>query len=108
MEAAAGTQVTEAVEEELSRSLDTAKSLYGQVREHMEEVFSSSMYTQYEEHSVPQGKLQNFLVANLKKMLIFGVVGVVIACGLWFLAGLAPEFSRNRKEQKTGKETAAK
>lgn len=108
MEAATGTQVTEAVEEELSRSLDTAKSLYGQVREHMEEVFSSSMYTQYEEHSVPQGKLQNFLVANLKKMLIFGVVGVVIACGLWFLAGLAPEFSRNRKEQKTGKETAAK
>ena len=29
-------------------------------------------------------------------------------CGLWFLAGLAPEFSRNRKEQNTGKEAAAK
>ena len=34
--------------------------------------------------------------------------GLVIACGLWFLAGLAPEFSRNRKEQNTGKEAAAK
>ena len=98
--------MTEEVEEELARSLETARSLYGQIREHMEEVFSSSMYTGYEDHSVPQGKLDNFLKASLKKMILGAVAGAVIACGLWFLAGLAPEFTKNRKEQETGKEAA--
>ena len=51
---------------------------------------------------------QNFLSANLKKMIIGGVVGAVIACGLWFLAGLAPEFSKGRKAEEYGKEAAAK
>lgn len=108
MESAEGTEVTEAVEEELARSLSTAQSLYDRVREHMEEIFTSPMYTSYEDHSVPQGKLENFLIANLKKMIIGAVVGAVLACGLWFLAGLAPEFSKNRKAQETGKEAVAK
>ena len=108
MEDAEGTEVTEAIEEELSRSLSTAQSLYNQIREHMEEVFSSPMYTSYEDHSVPQGKLENFLTANLKKMIIGAVVGAVLACGIWFLAGLAPEFSKNRKAQETGREAAKK
>lgn len=102
------TEVTEAIKTELARSLTTAQSLYDQVRDHMEELFGSSLYTTYEEHSMPQGKQESFLTASAKKMVIGAVVGLVLACGLWFLAGLAPEFSRNRKEQNTGKEAAAK
>ena len=40
------------------------------------------------------------------------VVGAVVACGLWFLAGLAPEFRKHRDEddapkaEKAGKEAA--
>lgn len=107
MENAETMKVTEAVEAELARSLATAQSLYDNVREHMEEIFISPMYTSYEDHSVPQGKLENFLTANMKKMIIGAAVGVFLACGLWFLAGLAPEFSKNREAKETGKETTA-
>lgn len=108
LDAAKETEVTEDIETEITRSVTTAQSLYDQVRDHMEELFESPLYTTFEEHSMPQGKQENFLTASAKKMVIGAVVGLVIACGLWFLAGLAPEFSRNRKEQNTGKEAAAK
>ena len=102
------TDVTEAVEAELVKSLESAKSLYDRISAHMEELFESPLYKTYEDHSAPQGKLQNFLAANVKKIIIGAVAGAVIACGLWFLAGLLPEFSKNRKEEETGKEAAAK
>ena len=105
LEAAKGAEVTEDIEAELARSVTTARSLYDQVRDHMEELFESPLYTTFEEHSMPQGKQENFLAASAKKMVIGAVVGLVIACGLWFLAGLAPEFSKNRKNEK---EAAAK
>ena len=52
-----------------------------------------------------------FLKASAKKMIIFGAVGAVVACGIWFLAALAPEFRRNReddapKAKAEGKEAA--
>ena len=72
----------------------------------MAELIASPQYTTYVEHTVPQGKLDNFLAANLKKMIIFGAVGAALACGLWFLAGLIPEFRKGRKAQDTGKEAA--
>ena len=102
------TAVTENVETELARSLSSAQALSEQVREHMEELFETPLYTTYADHSAAQGKLPSFIEANLKKMLIGAVVGLVLACGLWFLAALAPEFSRRRKEEGTGKEAAAK
>ena len=105
LEAAKGAEVTEDIEAELARSVTTARSLYDQVRDHMEELFESPLYTTFEEHSMPQGKQENFLTASAKKMVIGAVVGLVLACGLWFLAGLAPEFSKNRKDEK---EVAAK
>ena len=108
LESAKGNEVTEDIETELTRSVATAQSLYDQVREHMEELFESPLYTTYEEHSMPQGKLQNFVTASAKKMIIGAVAGMVIACGLWFLAGLAPELSKNRKAQDTGKEAEGK
>ena len=57
---------------------------------------------------MPQGKQPNFLAASAKKIIIGAVAGVIIACGLWFLAGLAAEFSKSSKEQETGKEAAGK
>lgn len=89
------TEVTEEVEAELARSVESAKVLYEQISAHMEEVFESPLYKTYEDHSAPQGKLQSFLVVSLKKMIIGAVVGAVLACGIWFLAALLPEFSKN-------------
>ena len=108
LEDAKETEVTDIIEEELARSVSTAQSLYDQIREHMEELFESPLYTTYEEHSMPQGKLPGFLAASAKKMLIGAVIGIVFACILWFLAGLSPEFSKNRKVPETGKEAANK
>ena len=80
--------------------LEISKAVYREVRAHMEEVVESPLFTTYAEHSAPQGKELNFLQANLKKILIGLVVGAVLACGIWFLAALAPEFRRNREEEK--------
>lgn len=102
------TEVTEEVETELVRSVESAKVLYEQISAHMEEVFESPLYKTYENHSTPQGKLQNFLAASLKKMIIGAVIGTIIACGLWFLAALLPEFNKGRKAEADGKEAAAK
>lgn len=108
MNDATQTEVTDEVKAELARSVASAQALYTQINAHMEELFESPLYKTYEDHSAPQGKLQSFLAANAKKMIIGGVAGAVIACGLWFLAALLPEFSKNRKEEEGGKEAAAK
>ena len=81
------------------------------IRAHMTELFESPLFTTSTEHSAPQGKTQNFLQASAKKMIIFGVAAAVVACGIWFLAALAPEFRRGREEdalkaEKSGKEAA--
>ncbi len=102
------TDVTEEVEKELARSFESAKTLYEQIREHMKEVFESPLYKTYEDHSAAQGKLPNFLVASLKKIIIGAVVGTIIAIGLWFLAALLPELSKGRRDEADGKEAAAK
>ncbi len=95
LDAAKETEVSEEVEAELARSLASAQEMYNSVKAHMEEVFASRMYTTFEDHSAAQGKLPSFLAASLKKMIIGGVVGAILACGLWFLAALIPEFSKN-------------
>lgn len=102
------TTVSEETEAELAQAVSLAQEIYKGIRAHMEEVFSSPMYTTLEDHSAPQGKTPSFLTASMKKMIIGGVLGVVIACGLWFMAGLLPEFSKSRKEHENGKEADAK
>lgn len=108
LDAKTRTDVTAEVEEELARSIASAQSMYKNIREHMEELFESQMYTTFEDHSAAQGKEQSFIAANVKKIIIFVVLFVVLGFGLWFLAGLAPEFSKGRKEAENGKEAAAK
>lgn len=104
LEAAKETEVTGEVETELTRSVESAKALYESIRAHMEELFSSRMYTTFEDHSAAQGKSESFLTASAKKMIIGGVAGAILGCGIWFLAALAPEFGKNRKDEKNGKE----
>lgn len=108
MDTAKQTDVTAAVEEELARSLSSAQAMYGAIRSHMEEVFESPTYTTFVDRSAAQGKEQSFLTANIKKMVIGVVLFLIVGCGLWFLAGLAPELSKGRKATETGKEAAAK
>ena len=108
LDAKTRTDVTTAVEEELARSMASAQGMYTNVREHMEELFESQMYTTFEDHSAPQGKEQSFIIANLKKIIIFVVLFVALGYGLWFLAALTPEFSKGRNVTENGKEAAAK
>ena len=87
----------------VSNAADTVRSLQDAIRDHMTEVFTSPLYTTYSEHSAPQGEPTNFLKASAKKMIIGAVAGAVIACGLWFLAALAPEFRKDRKDEEKQK-----
>ena len=99
LEGAEGISVTEAVEQELERTLSTARGLYAEIREHMDEVFESPLYTTYARHSVPQGKEQNFLVASWKRILLGVAAGLAIGFVLWFVAGIVPEMGKGRKEE---------
>ncbi len=102
-----GAAASEADVEKAYSELQTTKALcvetYDGVVAHMQEVMDSPFYKDFAGHTVPQGELPNFLTANLKNMIIGAVAGVVVACGLWFLAALAPEFRRNRKDDEDEK-----
>ena len=107
LESSTETAVDEDVEAELARSISGAKALYDGIVAHMEELFTSRMYTTFEDHSAAQGKQVSFLAANAKKLIIGTVAGAVIGLGIWFLAALAPEFGGG-KEEKKGKEAGRK
>ncbi|QTE67038.1 hypothetical protein JNO48_07340 [Clostridiales bacterium] len=94
-------------EESLQQTIASCRAVYEGIKAHMEELISSPFYTTYAEHTEPQDRLQNFISANLKKMIIGAVAGAVIACGIWFLAALAPEFQKGRKDEDERKEAAA-
>ena len=75
----------------------------------MKEIIVSPISTTYAESTGAQGKMPNFLVASAKTMAIGAVAGLVIACGLWFLSALAPEFlgqTAAEPKKKSGKEAA--
>ena len=94
-------------EESLQQTLASCQAVYEGIKAHMEELINSPFYTTYAEHTEPQDKVQNFITANLKKMIIGAIAGAVIACGIWFLAALAPEFRKGRKDEDEGKAAAA-
>ena len=96
----------EAAAQELSATVDLCHKTYDQICAQLTEIFDSPSFTTYAEHSAAQGKTASFLSANMKKMLIGGVAGAVVACGFWFLAGIAPEFKYRGKEEIEGKEVA--
>lgn len=94
-------------EESLKQTIASCQAVYEGIKAHMEELIVSPFYTTYAEHTEPQDKLQSFISANLKKMIIGAVAGAVIGCGIWFLAALAPEFKKGKKVEEAGKEAAA-
>lgn len=108
MEEAKETAVSEETEAELEKAKALALEMYTGIRAHMEEVVSSPMFTTLEDHSAAQGKTENYLIASAKKIIIGIIAGIIIACGLWFMASLLPEFSKGRKAEGNGKEAAAK
>ena len=79
---------------------------YEQIDAQMDEIMTSPFYTTYASHSQPQGKSESFLKGASKNMIIGAVVGVVIACGLWFLSALASEFRTRKEKDITAKEAA--
>ena len=97
----------ELVTSELAAVLDICQRVYAEISDQFEEIIASSFFTAYAEHTVPQGKTQSFLSANVKKMAIGGFAGLVVACGLWFLSGIAPEF-RLKKDEIPGRQEAAR
>ena len=84
-------------EAETLHAVETAESLYDGVRAHMTELFASSLFTTYSEHSAPQGEEVSFLKASAKKMIIGAAVGFVLACAAWFLVALYPELQHKEK-----------
>ncbi len=100
--------LNEEIEGELKKTVAACTQVYQSVRTHMEELQSSPFYTTYIEHTDAAGRLPGFLAANIKKLLIGGVAGAVIALGIWFLAALVPEFTRNVKEEEKEKAVIGK
>ena len=96
----------ETAKAELATAIAATQQAYQGIYSHMDEYFASAESAHFVSHSVAQGREDNFLVASAKKMIIGAVAGAVIACGLWFLAALAPEFRKKKDEPGEGKEAA--
>ncbi len=88
---------------ELQGAIKAAYGVYEAIVNHMQEVFDSAFYTHYARASVAHGVKENFLTGSMKNMIIFGMVGAVLACGLWFLSAVAPEFMKKSKEEEEKK-----
>lgn len=87
---------------ELDDVLSACHAAYEAITAHMEELVEQPVYTTFAEHTTAAGKTESFLTASMKKILTGLAAGAVVALGLWFLAGLAPEFTRRRKEDEAG------
>lgn len=80
--------------QELRKTLDGALRFYNQIKEHIEEMQSNPQFTNYALHTAAQGKRAGFLQSVLKNLIIGLAAGGIIGCGLWFIAALLPEFTR--------------
>ena len=100
---------TERVNKELGEAVASIYTIYEGINNHMKEIIVSPISTTYAESTGAQGKMPNFLVASAKTLAIGAAAGLVIACGLWFLSALAPEFlgqTAAEPKKKSGKEAA--
>ena len=89
--------------EEMAGALAVSRQAYGILCDHMNEIMNTAFYTDYILYSASEGKAKSFLAAASRRMIIGAVLGAVIGCGIWFLAGLLPEF-RYRGDSADGKE----
>ena len=89
---------------ELANAIEVCEKVYGEIRQQMEEIFDSAFYTNYADHTASEGKTESFITGSMKKVLIGAFAGIVIACGLWFISALAPEFRSRKENELQGKE----
>ena len=101
-------ELVDEISDELKATLDASKTIYNAIKTHMEELQKSATYTRYAEYTAAQGKEKGFLAASMKKIIIGAVLGAVIACGLWFLAALVPEFNKDRRSEQYRKGAVVK
>ncbi len=92
------------ITDSLASTLEICRNAYARIREQLSEIHDSAFFTDYAEHSVPQGKTPSFLAAAWKKAVIGGAAGLVLACGLWLLDGVAQELRAGRRERFPGEE----
>ena len=97
-----GIEAVDEARDELDLAVSLIEEIYAQIRDQFQEIMTSVEFTSYANHSVAQGRSLGFLSAAAKSMAIGGAVGLVIACGLWFVSALAPEFSASGKSGKEG------
>ncbi len=94
------------VNQELETAINVCQTAYDQISSQMEEVFDSTFYTTYANHSVAQGKTESFITGSIKKVILGALAGIVIACGLWFISALLPELRTKDEKTAAGKEAA--
>ena len=104
--AAAGSREVTEANREITELIAKCEAFYARVAAHMQEILDSDFYNNYTVATAPIGKQQSFLAASARNMAIGAVAGLVIGCGIWFLGGLLPEFTRRKDEEKDGGEKA--
>ncbi len=98
---AADTQ--EQIKNELNRAINNSLQIFTQIRAHMEELQESSQYNSFMTNTNAAGKEENYLTRNIKKMVIFGVIGGAASVCLWFLSAFLREFKYLNDEKKSKK-----
>ncbi|MBR3108799.1 MAG: hypothetical protein IKH30_16685 [Clostridia bacterium] len=96
----------EEITQNLKKAIENCREIYKQIKAHMEDLQESSQYRNYFNSTNASGKTENFLTANIKKMVIGGVAGGVVGCGIWLLSALVNEF-RHHSDKKNRKEAVA-
>ena len=103
LKGAAPAEIDAQTEADVKAAYDAFADLYRQISRHTEEIRSSAIATHPVVYTAPEGKPLSFLSANLKKMIIGLVLGLVVGFAAWFFSALAPEFRRD-DEETSGKE----
>ena len=87
-----------AAQAELETAVSAAAAVYSGIREHMEELLGNAENTHYAEYTIAQGKSKSFLAASARNMVLGAVAGILIACVLWFMSALIPEFQLKKED----------
>ena len=92
--ASANTQTDIEIGDELNNTLERCKQIYQMIRDYMTEIFGASASNMYAIHSTAYGRTPGFIQQNIKYILIGIILGIVAACGCWFMSGLVMEVKR--------------
>ena len=88
----------ESVISERDTLIEVLRRIYTGISEHMEETAEYYSERQIIDYSYPEVSIERLLSYAGKKMLVGAFAGMFIACFIWFIAGLIPEFRHERKK----------